>query len=367
MADLDLQGLLSPVSAASPCGVDLSSDNDYVSLSQRADLGLGGADDEAAERTRWAEVQRLATVLLLKTKDVWPVTWLTTALLKQQGFPGLRDGLELLRGLLDQHWDGIYPRKDPEDEFPVQRITAISEISSPAFVGAVRGAQVCEPRQSKPLTLRDLLIATGDLQVPPSVAAQKPDLPKVRSIIESLSGRELTGYQNNIKAVRLAIEHIDAVTRTQSEKIGPRNVADLGDLRRVLDRTLRLAEGFGAPLEPVSTRQTMAVSQTPSSATQPMTPAAPAADSGPQAVVATAAAPRAASVTTITSRDDVLRIFDMVCKFYQNNEPSSPVPLLIQRAKKLVTMSYLDIVKDMTPEALKDVEKIAGIQPEPQT
>jgi type VI secretion system protein ImpA len=42
------------------------------------------------------------------------------------------------------------------------------------------------------------------------------------------------------------------------------------------------------------------------------------------------------------------------------NEPSSPVPLLINRAKRLVSMGFFEIIQDMTPEAIPTLSKIAG-------
>src|SRR5262249_26244326 len=58
----------------------------------------------------------LATeALATKTKDLQISAWLSEALVKQHGFTGLRDGLRLTRGLLEQFWDNFYPEIDEED------------------------------------------------------------------------------------------------------------------------------------------------------------------------------------------------------------------------------------------------------------
>ena len=41
--------------------------------------------------------------------------WLTEALLRQQGAGGLADGLDLLRGLVENFWDSVYPELEDGD------------------------------------------------------------------------------------------------------------------------------------------------------------------------------------------------------------------------------------------------------------
>ncbi len=66
----------------------------------------------------------------------------------------------------------------------------------------------------------------------------------------------------------------------------------------------------------------------------------------------------------ISSRDDVIRLLDKACEYFKRHEPSSPVPLLLERAKKLVTKSFLEIVRDMAPGGLSEVKSIGGIDTE---
>ena len=69
---------------------------------------------------------------------------------------------------------------------------------------------------------------------------------------------------------------------------------------------------------------------------------------------------RAALSGEITSRDDVVRALDKICDYYARHEPSSPLPLLLQRCKRLATMSFIEIVREMVPDGLSQVEMIAG-------
>lgn len=73
-----------------------------------------------------------------------------------------------------------------------------------------------------------------------------------------------------------------------------------------------------------------------------------------------AEAPAMALRGEVRSRDDVLRAIDAICAYYARAEPSSPVPLLLQRCRRMVTMSFVDILKEMLPESVAGLQKIAG-------
>ena len=63
----------------------------------------------------------------------------------------------------------------------------------------------------------------------------------------------------------------------------------------------------------------------------------------------------------IRSREDVIRVLDNACEYLARHEPSSPVPLLLQRAKRLMVKDFLQIIQDLAPDALSAVAKIGGV------
>ena len=74
-------------------------------------------------------------------------------------------------------------------------------------------------------------------------------------------------------------------------------------------------------------------------------------------------APPEASVALsgeISSRSDVIRVLDKICEYYERFEPASPVPIFMQRAKRLVTMNFVDMIKDLAPEAMAKIEVFTG-------
>jgi type VI secretion system protein ImpA len=62
----------------------------------------------------------------------------------------------------------------------------------------------------------------------------------------------------------------------------------------------------------------------------------------------------------VTSREDVARLLDRIREYYERHEPSSPLPLLLARCKRLVSASFLDIVRDVAPSAVSQVDILRG-------
>ncbi len=65
---------------------------------------------------------------------------------------------------------------------------------------------------------------------------------------------------------------------------------------------------------------------------------------------------------TIGSREDANRALERVCEWIERNEPSNPAPLLIRRAQRLMSKSFIDIIRDLAPDGLRQVEKLAGTE-----
>jgi type VI secretion system protein ImpA len=57
----------------------------------------------------------------------------------------------------------------------------------------------------------------------------------------------------------------------------------------------------------------------------------------------------------------VIAALDAIAKYYKDFEPSSPVPLLIGRARRLVKADFLEIMRDLAPSGLDTVNQISGL------
>jgi type VI secretion system protein ImpA len=54
-------------------------------------------------------------------------------------------------------------------------------------------------------------------------------------------------------------------------------------------------------------------------------------------------------------------MIDKICDYFERHEPSSPVPLLLNRAKRLISKDFLEILRDLTPDGVLQAESIGGV------
>jgi type VI secretion system protein ImpA len=67
-------------------------------------------------------------------------------------------------------------------------------------------------------------------------------------------------------------------------------------------------------------------------------------------------------IGSVSSRQDVLRALEAITTYYVRNEPSSLVPMIVERAKRLVSMSFLDALAEVAPEVVDSVKKAVGVR-----
>ena len=93
--------------------------------------------------------------------------------------------------------------------------------------------------------------------------------------------------------------------------------------------------------------------------------AAESAEAGEEGAAAAGAAPVMASAPgAINSTTDVLNTLDRIIAYNARVEPSSPVPVLLTRAKTLVGADFMTVVRDMAPAGMEMVRIIGGIRDE---
>ena len=68
----------------------------------------------------------------------------------------------------------------------------------------------------------------------------------------------------------------------------------------------------------------------------------------------------ALATNQLATRADVIAALDRLCDYYARHEPSSPVPLLLHRARGLVDKSFVDLLKDLAPEGLAQLTSVVG-------
>ena len=121
---IDIEALLQPIPGGLPSGADLRYHPiaDQIKEARREDAdisqGVWVLDVKTAD---YALVLKLCKDALSKRgKDLQIAGWMTEALLKLEGFAGLRQGLQLIYRLLDTYWDSVYPQMDDDGDLELR-------------------------------------------------------------------------------------------------------------------------------------------------------------------------------------------------------------------------------------------------------
>jgi len=348
MNESDIQSLLSEVSAEAPCGEDLSYDASFLALEDmlrtKAAGGIVAGVEEAAEEPNWREVREKSSELLKRSKDLRIAMYLTISLLKLEGIHGLRDGLSLLRGLLERFWDHLYPQLDPDDnDDPLERINILESLS-PTSVSAQdpvkfkqRLAEVplCNSVQMGKFSLRDIQVAKGEITVSDDQRAKAPDMSVIDAAFQDTATDELLATS---QATQEAIEHIAAIMSVFSERASQGQTPDVSGFRGVLGKIHKRVQEYLAKRG-----------------------LGEAVDEGAAAAGGVKEKGAISLSGDIQSAQEALLAIDKVCQYFDRHEPSSPVPLLLRRAQRLVSKSFLEVVKDFCPDGMNQVEMIGGV------
>lgn len=331
-----MQLMLAPVSPDQPCGEDLEYDAAYLAL-ERAAIGqperqMGDAI-LPAEAPDWRAVREQAGQLLVRSKDLRIAQHLVQSSIALDGLPGLARSLELIHQLIVQYWDGLFPLLDADDDNdPTFRINALAGLTAEHNLRLLREAEFIRSRAFGPISLRAALNAAGlHAFANESLTA------------EQLSGAFRDCEDERIQAARGALEQAQScAARIESEiaeRVGSAQGLDLLPLKQLLKQAL-LILGEQAP-------DTAAPSEV--------------TDDAPQEPAATSQAPRS---ERIGNRDDVLRSLDLILAYYTRHEPSSPVPILIGRARSLVHADFASIVRNLLPDGYSQFETLRGPEPD---
>lgn len=299
---LPIEQLLAPVSAAAPCGEDLSfsADMDAIAAARQA-------DDPSIEQGAWVTTlreadwkfvaSRCAQLLEKRSKDLQLAVWLAEASARTAGLRGLADGLLVAAALCERYWDHVHPLPD-EGGFE-QRVGNLCWIGARA-----------------PQLIMEMAVTEG------ATAFSMADLEAARA-----RGAE-------------ALAEIDAARRRSSRAFYESLMRDcehcaaaIGELERVVDERLG-ADGPGFT-QAKSALQELIHFVAPMAREASTAPGAQAAPGARQAAPA-GGAPLAAGAPLangpIQTRAQALAQLRAVAAFFRSTEPHSPVAYLADKA-----------------------------------
>jgi len=352
-AGWDAQALLEPITAEQPCGQNLDeapilpgdvtpvlAEFDALRLFGQARSPEAPPDPEDRERENakvkppieWDRLRAGALAALGKTKDLRLLAYFATALLRTDGLPAFTRTLATASHWLETYWPQVYPLVD---EDAMARRNALNCFADPmAVVDRVWRLPLVASRQHGRFSLRDLDIASGQVA---AGAEGKPDERAIAEAFKELSLEDLATLEQSVTGATAALNSIDARMRGEG---GPEVAPDFAPLLTHFAKLNRICrEQLAARGEAVS-------------------------GNGDAVAAGDGAAPVSMTVGAIQSRQDAIRALDAVAEFFRRNEPSSPIPLFVDRAKRLVAKDFLQVLADIAPDAIPVARSAGGLGPQ---
>ncbi|MEM6371295.1 MAG: type VI secretion system protein TssA [Pseudomonadota bacterium] len=341
---MDLDALLQSHGDDAPSGEDMEYDPVFTELEIAATHGEErqmGDEILPPEDPDYKEVSAKAQEIMERSHDLRAGIFLAEAQLRLKGFPGFADATSYVARSLDEYWATCHPQLDADDDDdPTMRINAILALVDDArILRGVRRAPLTQSRTFGAISLREIAVAEGE-STPTSDMENVPDAGQVSAAFQDTDEEVLRGIS---EAVATSLANVTAISAKFDEET-PGQGPDLDPLIKLLKKANgKISSALGEPEGEAGAEE--------GDETE-------AAAGGGAAMPASVSGGPSGAINTPT---DVQNALDRIISYYERAEPSSPVPLLLVRAKKLVGADFMTIVRDMAYDSVDRVNMIGGI------
>ena len=300
----------------------------------------------------WRAVRRNVEALWLKTRDLRVAAYFALAGLALEGLGGFADGVALIRWLVAEHWEGFYPRLDPDDgNDPTERINILAMISPApdAYDDPVKFVQLFRAQRLVPegpkYTLRDLMIAEGELDA----GEEKVDQALLTAEFTAVPLAVIAARAATVEAITADLSAIaDAITDKTGGRYSVSFTTLLGELKILRRFYARFNHDAG------------------DGAADGGTPALPAGNKDSKRTTANDAADSSKPPYQgePNGRAEALALLKKGCDYFKKHEPTSPVPYLVERALRMADMNFLDLLAEVDPSGVDRGRDILGVKGE---
>jgi type VI secretion system protein ImpA len=329
----DLNALAQPLSADHPCGESLEYEPEYLALEEEA---LGKPEVEYGDALTpaiapdWKRVRQLVLPLAGRSRDLRLALYLTRAELNIQGAQGLAAGLELIESLLRDHWEHVHPRLDPQDDNdPQLRVNILAGLcDADGLLQEFRASPLVSVPALGKVSLRDVDLASGELIG--AAGEPKASASMIEAVFQQAAPDRMADTLSALERAGRSSVNIETML---TERVGFGSAIDLSALSGLVRRAADCVRQHAPVL------------------------AQEAAQAGPET-----AAQRSLNSGDIASREQVRQALDRVCAYFAVHEPTSPVPLLLQRARKLLDLTFMELLQDLAPDGVAQMALVSGIR-----
>ena len=344
---IDIESLVSPISDDNSVGSDIRQDSSPTTLyntikdarnaaraAERHSL-FDGSSNEAMEN--WHKILELAPEILTKhAKDLEVASWYTEALIRRSGFQGLRDGFTVIRQLIDNYWDSIYPLPDEEDGIETRIAPLIGlngEGAEGVLIAPIRNVIITEGNEPGPFSFWQYKQAL-DIQKITDDNTRVKKAEKIGYSLEDIENAVADSSQeffvNLCDDVATSIIEYREISRTLDSLCGTHEAPPTSNIINTLEDALSVVKHvarFKLPVESSNEEDMGEAEGIP----------------GQSGVVTVPGA--------IKTRTDAFHHLNNIATFFRNTEPHSPISYIIDKAVRWGDMELDELMKELIPDS----------------
>jgi type VI secretion system protein ImpA len=310
--------LLDPIPGENPSAKDLRYAPVYDKIKEARredDTAAQGDWQHEIKKADWNLVTKLATEALSKqTKDLQIAAWLAEAAVRREYLPGMLEGIALIRGLLENFWDTVYPLMEEGDAelraAPVGWAVARMEEAVKRLPLTKSGLDWFKYKESRSVGTEEA--ANTDEKRAAREAAIADGKMTAEEFNEDYNATSTEFYQKLVSDFDAALEAVDGLAGVCDEKFG-QAAPTFGRLKSTIEEVRQAARIL---LEPRAPAEAPAEGE-----------AGAVIDTG--TTLGSAAAP--AQTAEPADRDDAIRRIVAVTAWLRQQDAYNPAPYLILR------------------------------------
>ena len=341
MSILNFDKLLAPISKENPCGEDLSDLTEYYVLEECA-KGKEESQFAKAEPPDWRQVEALSKDLLLQGKEMWVIFHLLCAMTANHGITGFSEGIQFLFEVLSVFWENIFPENDFDDPNPYEQrmgvLKSLSDTSSPLLLN-LRNMPICKSRQLGEFSFRDILIARGEIK-----AADEEAVPGQNIIEAAIRDTDPKFMADQISLMKTTVEYVNKIESFLNDAAGlQNNTSNILKISEAIESILAYIAPYCSP----DPEDSIPEEQDNIDANESLQ------GTVKEETVVTASG-------AINNRDDIYALLDEIIQWYGQNEPASPVGMLLERAKSMVGKDFFHIISNVLGPDIPQIQLLFG-------
>lgn len=364
----DVESLIAPINDDQPVGEDLRADASPNSLyyqikdartqarAAERQAQMTGDEDAVAD---WSPILAMApTAIQSRSKDLEIAAYYIESLARMAGFPGLRDGFKLVRRLVEEYGEKLYPEQDEDGlETTVAPLTGLNgEGSDGTLIGPIGAIPLTDQTSHGAFSQLDYRQAEELERMAPDAQQRRLDQGGINMSTFQMAVNESSAefYVNLREDIEATIEAFAELTQVLDDKFGqfspPASAIRqaLEASRDTVDSVARDKLATAAPEEEADAEEE------------------DEGDDGGGGGGGKSGGGKGQPVGRIENRDDAFREILKISEYFRRTEPHSPISYALEQIVRWGRLPLPDLLKEVIDDesSISQMFRLVGIRKE---